>query len=206
MTYRSLSPRLVACWFALATVVGCADDSEEDRNIVVNSRIVLLDPAAAKRAIEKWSLRFSITESFVPDAAEAKAVDAMINDYLATVADDPASVEGDDWALPNWKSGILNVRDHLPEYWVQFGGVKTADGKRLLVGFYMYSKAQPDLSWERFSQLDYDPWLSDGDGSNFMVVFDNVTKQFVYFHVEGSDAGPFGIEGASLSLPDYTSE
>ena len=160
------------------------------KNILVNHRLVLLDPENAEFWVNdmhksSWFSELVDPKFVVASKLDVESIDQGVSEYLLATA-----MQGEDRGK-HFKAGLENVSRRLKQYFGQFFLVETGE-RQLMVCVYSHVEAC-GVRREQLAQYNYAPMVADGNGANFVVYFDMRTNEFDGFHITGSQAGPFGL-------------
>ena len=172
-------------------IVGCGQNRTlpPTKNILVNQRLVILDPENAEPWVNdmrrsRWFGELVDTEFFLASKSDVESIDQRIAEFLL------ATAKQDENRGEHYESGLENISRGLSQYFGQFFLVETGE-RQLMVCIYSHVEAC-GVHPEQIAHYNFAPWVADGNGANFLVYFDMTTYEFDDFHINGSQAGPFG--------------
>ena len=185
---RLITPALIALSLFAA---GCDQNRTlpPTKNVQVSDRLIALHPDNAEPWVNdmrrsRWFTELVDPQFSIAKNADVESIDKKIAGFLV------ATAQNDEERGDHYKNGLVNISRRLDEYFGQFFMVKL-DERQLMVCAYSHIESCGARS-EQIAHYNFVPWVADGNGANFLVYFDMATNEFERFHINGSQAGPFG--------------
>ena len=186
MRFKTLS--LIAVVFL---AIGCRENRTlpPTNNIKVSDRLVVLHPENAELWVNgmrrsRWFTELVNPQFSIAKNSDVKSTDEKIPPFLIATANQNED-RGD-----HYKSGLENISRRMDEYFGQFFIVNTKE-RQFMVCVYSHVESSGVRS-DQIEHYNFVPWVADGNGANFLVYLDMATNDFEHFHINGSQAGPFG--------------